>query len=186
MSVVWRMTVRLKGVMPVVWRTMLVRPETKLAMLHRYIQAAMGWEEMHLYAFEIAGREYGIPDRDHDFGRKIYDARRYTLERLVPALPARFGYLYDFGDGWKHDIDIEGAEEAVYRKQYPICVDGGEPCPPEDVGGPPGYRDFLRVMSDPNDPEHEHFKAWAGDLRGRDFWNQRATWRMRDIQRGLL
>jgi len=186
MSLVWRMTVRLQGVMPIVWRTMLVRPETKLAMLHRYVQAAMGWEESHLYAFTIAGRKYGIPGREHDYGRKVYDARRYALARLLGEPPARFEYVYDFGDCWEHAIEIEGSEEAVYRKQYPICVDGAERCPPEDVGGPPGYREFLRALRDPNDPEHERFQAWAPDFERRDFWTQRATWRMRDIQRGLI
>lgn len=34
-SIVWRITIRLSGVMPIVWRTILVRPETKLSMLHR-------------------------------------------------------------------------------------------------------------------------------------------------------
>lgn len=75
--------------MPIVWRTILVRPYTRLAMLHRYLQAAMGWRECHLYMFKIEGKEYGIPDRNWDVGRKIYDARRYTLARLFPTLPAR-------------------------------------------------------------------------------------------------
>ena len=35
-------------------------------------------------------------------------------------------------------------------------------CPPEDVGGPPGYEDFLRVLADPNDEEHEQMRAWIG------------------------
>ena len=29
--------------------------------LHHAIQAAMGWEDAHLHAFDIAGREYGDP-----------------------------------------------------------------------------------------------------------------------------
>lgn len=65
-------------------------------MLHRYLQAAMGWRECHLYMFKIEGKEYGIPDRDWDVDRKIYDARRYTLARLFRTLPARLEYVYDF------------------------------------------------------------------------------------------
>ena len=42
-SIVWRVNVTLRYVTPTVWRTILVRPDTKLAMMHRYIQAAMGW-----------------------------------------------------------------------------------------------------------------------------------------------
>ena len=29
--------------------------------LHHIIQAAMGWEDTHLHAFDIAGRGYGDP-----------------------------------------------------------------------------------------------------------------------------
>lgn len=173
--------------MPIVWRTILVRPDTKLAMLHRYLQAAMGWRECHLYMFTIRGKGYGIPDRDWDVDRKIYDARRYTLARLFPALPSRFEYVYDFGDLWEHIIEIEGEEAAEYRKQYPICVEGAEPCPPEDVGGPPGYRELLVALRDPNHPQHNDLSEWAKSqfYSGR-FWVQDATWRMRDVQRGLI
>jgi hypothetical protein len=58
----------------------------------------MGWRDCHLYMFRIEGKEYGIPDRDWDAGRKLYDARRYALARLFPKLPSRFEYVYDFGD----------------------------------------------------------------------------------------
>jgi hypothetical protein len=182
-SVVWRLTIRLTGVMPIVWRTILVRPDTKLAALHRYLQAAMGWRECHLYVFTIGKKEYGIPDRD----RKVYDARRYTLARLLPMLPSHFEYVYDFGDWWQHTIAVEGEEAAEYRKQYPICVDGSEPCPPEDVGGPPGYREFLLALRDPNHPQHDDFSVWAkSQLYSGRFWVRDATWRMRDVQRGFI
>lgn len=185
-SIVWRLTVRLTGVMPIVWRTILIRPETKLAMLHRYLQAAMGWRDYHLYMFRIGGREYGIPNRDLD-DRKVYDARRYTLARLFPELPVGFEYVYDFGDWWQHLIEIEGAEEAEYRKQYPVCVAGDEPCPPEDSGGPPGYRELLAALRDPSHPQHADFTAWAKSRYYWDrFWTQDATWRMRDVQRGYV
>ena len=160
--------------MPIVWRTILVRPDTKLAMLHRYLQAAMGWRERHLYMFTIAGKKYAIPSRDWAVNYKIYDARRYTLARLFPHLPARLHYVYDFGDSWRHVVDIECEEAAEYRKQYPICVDGAEPCPPEDIGGPDAYREFLVALGDASHPQH------------RDFSAQTATWDMRDIQRGLI
>jgi hypothetical protein len=186
-SIVWRLAIRLAGVMPIVWRTILVRPDTKLAMLHRYLQAAMGWRECHLYMFMIEGKEYGIPDRDQDSERKIYDARRYTLARLVPKLPSHFEYVYDFGDWWEHAVEIEGEQAAEYRKQYPICVDGAEPCPPEDVGGPPGYREFLLALRNPKHPEHGDINAGVkSQFSTGGFWPQGATWRMRDVQRGLI
>ncbi|MFN2450349.1 MAG: plasmid pRiA4b ORF-3 family protein [Candidatus Baltobacteraceae bacterium] len=184
---VWRLTIRLAGVMPIVWRTILVRPDTKLAMLHRYAQAAMGWRECHAFAFTIDGRTYGIPDREWADAPKTYDARRYTLERLFSTFPARFDYVYDFGDYWQHLIEIEGVEEPEFRKQYPVCIAGAEPCPPEDCGGPGGYREFLAVLNEGSHPQHADWSAWAkGQQYRRDFRPETATWTMRDVQRGYI
>lgn len=44
----------------------------------------------------------------------------------------------------------------------PVCLAGEGACPPEDVGGVPGYQHFLAVMRDPSNPEYEDFCAWIG------------------------
>lgn len=109
-SIVWRVNVTLRFVTPAVWRTILIRPDTNLAQLHRYIQAAMEWLDCHLFAFTIDGKEYAIPNPD--LGIKVRDARRYRLNRLLSGRSAHLEYVYDFGDRWEHDIQIAGAEEA--------------------------------------------------------------------------
>ena len=172
--------------MPIVWRTILVRPGTKLAMLHRYVQAVMGWRECHLYEFTIEGKGYGMPIRDFDGDRNVYDARRYTLARLFPTLPSRFDYVYDFGDWWEHVIEIEREEAAEYRKPYPICADGAEPCPPEDVGGPAGYRELLLALRDPNHPQYGEWRSWAAQFYRPTFQVRDASFMMRAVQRGLI
>jgi hypothetical protein len=35
------------------------------------------------------------------------DDRQYVLADLVYAVGMRFGYLYDLGDSWRHDIVVE-------------------------------------------------------------------------------
>jgi hypothetical protein len=154
-------------------------------MLHRYIQAAMGWNECHLFSFTIEGREYGIPDRERE--TKVYDARRYTLARVSPNVPASFEYLYDFGAHWKHFVEIEREEEAVYRKQYPICVAGNESCPPEDCGGPAAYDEIRHVLKTLGHPRHAELQEWAeSQIYPRKFLPEIATWTMRDVQRGYV
>jgi Plasmid pRiA4b ORF-3-like protein len=37
-------------------------------------------------------------------------------------------------------------------------------CPPEDVGGAPGYDAFLEAMADTKHPEHKSIKEWYGDI----------------------
>ena len=72
-------------------------------------------------------------------------------------LPETFGYLYDFGDSWHHDIDNLGP-----GGPEPGCVDGQGACPPEDCGGWPGYEDLRDAIAEPTHPEHEHLTSWAG------------------------
>ena len=46
--------------------------------------------------------------------------------------------------------------------QSPFCVDGANACPLEDVGGPPGYIDFLEAIHDSAHEEHQNMLDWCG------------------------
>jgi hypothetical protein len=59
------------------------------------------------------------------------------------------GYVYDFGDGWTHDLTVEKVLAPEPGVLYPRCASERRACPPEDVGGPWGYDGFLEVMGDP-------------------------------------
>jgi hypothetical protein len=50
--------VTLRGAKPPIWRRLLVPSTMTLGDLHLAIQAAMGWEDCHLHAFDIDGRRY--------------------------------------------------------------------------------------------------------------------------------
>jgi len=41
---------------------------------------------------------------------------------------------------------------------------GENACPPEDVGGVPGYADFLAILADPKHEEHTNMRNWIGYL----------------------
>ncbi|SFJ22559.1 plasmid pRiA4b ORF-3 family protein, partial [Albimonas pacifica] len=71
-------------------------------------------------------------------------------------------YIYDFGDNWVHRIDAQTIGDPAPGNLYPRLTDIIGRCPPEDVGGLPGYEDFLDAVSDPNHPEHENMIRWAG------------------------
>ncbi len=75
-------------------------------------------------------------------------------------------YTYDFGDNWEFLITLEGVVED-YHFGYPTLLDGAGDAPPEDVGGVPGFQEFLRVYNDPEDPEHEEMLEWAESQK---FW----------------
>ena len=45
-----------------------------------------------------------------------------------------------------------------------LCLAGANAAPPEDVGGAPGYADFLEAILDPNHPEHLAMREWCGEV----------------------
>src|SRR5258708_36546276 len=45
---------------------------------------------------------------------------------------------------------------------YPRFIDGSRRAPPEDVGGIPGFEEFLDAMTKPRHPEHQRLTKWYG------------------------
>jgi Plasmid pRiA4b ORF-3-like protein len=41
-----------------------------------------------------------------------------------------------------------------------VCLAGENACPPEDVGGYPGYAEFLEALKDPAHEEHANMLRW--------------------------
>ena len=74
----------------------------------------------------------------------------------------RFIYKYDYGDGWVHLIEYEGERPKQVDVKYPLCVAGERACPPEDVGGTPGYERFIEAISTPRHPERKELLEWVG------------------------
>lgn len=57
---------------------------------------------------------------------------------------------------------IEEVFPADPAADYPRFVDGQRRSPPEDVGGPPGFEEFLDAMAKPHHPEHKSVLQWYG------------------------
>ena len=123
---------RLVAISPMIWRRVLLPVAWTLEELHGVIQAAMGWEGLHLDEFRIRSACYGSPDL-------CAGAADLTLESLRFRRHAKIAYIYDMGDGREHEIRLEDRLEAEAGQRYPICVGGQGACPPEDCGGPEGY-----------------------------------------------
>ena len=160
---IFQLRITLRDSDPLIWRRILVAENTTLLRLHDTIQAAMGWLDYHLHAFKVGEIEYIQPDPDFGFDRGQRNEKRVYLSQIAAEQGAHFVYLYDFGDGWEHDVVVEDLLPAEPGREYPVCVDGGGACPPEDVGGIWSYlEDFLPAIHDPRDPEHESWLTWAG------------------------
>jgi hypothetical protein len=46
---------------------------------------------------------------------------------------------------------------------YPRLIEAKGRCPPEDVGGPWGYAEFLEAIADPGHERHRELKEWFDD-----------------------
>jgi hypothetical protein len=154
-----RLRVELLDVAPMVWRTVLVSADITLFRLHDVLQAAFGWENRHLHEFRAGDKRWGRPDPEFDPPGSVASGRA-QLVRVLPA-SGRLDYLYDFGDGWEHLVQLQGTEKAACR-DLPRCIAGANACPPEDCGGPHGYEELRRILADPDHPDHAAMRRWAG------------------------
>jgi hypothetical protein len=157
---IYQLKVTLAGISPPVWRQIEVPGNFTLDRLHLVLQAAMGWENYHLYQFIIGGIDYSEPSPDD--WREMKDVHSVTLSQVVPAAGSRFMYEYDFGDGWEHDVKVGKILSPEPKVRYPMCIAGERACPPEDCGGVWGYEELLEIIQDPNHEEHEDMIDWLG------------------------
>ncbi|MBV1758123.1 MAG: plasmid pRiA4b ORF-3 family protein [Dethiosulfatibacter sp.] len=173
-----------------VWRRFIVPVNTTYTVLHKVLQKAFVWRDYHLHHYYIYG-DQGIVDTsmiNHpNFHKEGYlpilnivsDEYAFNdpddLEMIwengvrlseIPFEHAK--YTYDFGDNWQHYIEVEGTIED-FDCNHPVFVDGSGDTPPEDVGGESGYENFLAIISDPDEEEHEDFKLWAEEQRFRKY-----------------
>ena len=181
---------------PLIWRRVIVPAEITFKRLHDTIQFAMGWWDSHLYEFEFPEEKLRITCDDESFDEwKYYSAKYKTVKptkkddpigiigRMLEsklkksqntkidkylAKHTAFEYVYDFGDHWQHQIQIERVIDD-YPFGYPPVMEGEGACPPEDVGGIGGYEEFLKAWNDPKHPEHDSVREWGEGMSYQPF-----------------
>ncbi len=121
----------------VVSRTIEIRGDQTLEQLHRALFEAFDRFEEHLYEFQFGkrpfdpkGPNYGIPD-PHERKKGYGDARTTTLDALHLKPERVFGYLFDFGDEWFHQIQVERIEQAIPTVTYPRVIKRLGQSPPQ-------------------------------------------------------
>ena len=160
---IFQLRIELEEVTPAVWRRLLVPGGIRLAKLHMILQAAMGWTNSHLHAFEIDGERYGIKF-DDDFLDEDLDLLDEKAVTVIRALGDRnrIAYEYDFGDGWDHTVIVEERSTLTHGLKHAVCLDGANACPPEDCGGSGGYEELLLALANPNHEDHAELLEWIG------------------------
>jgi hypothetical protein len=121
--------------------------------------AAMGWTNSHLHAFLVGEKRFGM--NLDEFPEGEIDEKGVTVLQALRN-ERRFVFEYDFGDGWEHEVVIEEMTWSYYGLKLAVCIDGQNACPPEDVGGVPGYAYFLDAIADRGHDEHDSYLEWVG------------------------
>ncbi|MBH0198241.1 MAG: plasmid pRiA4b ORF-3 family protein [Nitrospira sp.] len=146
---------------PSIWRLIRVPDRFTLHQLHRVLQIVFSHLDCHLYAFELELRHFEAPDPESE----AEDATATRLCDLALSPGSQLTYVYDFGDGWKHDIVVEAVLPMPSKNGpdwSPRLLDGERAAPPEDAGGPPGFMDVMEALKDQSHPRHEEIRNWVG------------------------
>ena len=181
---------------PLIWRRVIIPADITFKRLHDTIQFSMDWWDRHLYEFEFPQEKLRITNdgetyEEFKFYQKKYKDKALTNRNDPHGMIAHIlettirqpqtikidrylekykiiTYVYDFGDDWQHKIELEKIIDD-YEFGYPTILEGDGACPPEDVGGIPGYEEFLRVWNDQEDAEHEEMRQWGENQYYRPF-----------------
>ncbi|AEE50768.1 plasmid pRiA4b ORF-3 family protein [Haliscomenobacter hydrossis] len=165
-----QLKVQLEGINPLIWRTFQIDQTETFFDLHEILQIVMGWENAHLFEFQIKERKIGLlPDEEEmwDTDANLEDSESIMLIDLNLQVGDTLRYIYDFGDHWGHLLTVE--KITTEETDCPICLGGARNCPPEDCGGAPGYADFLDALKNPNHPQHEEIIDWIEEFDPEDF-----------------
>jgi hypothetical protein len=118
-------------------RVIEIRGDQTLEQLHRAIFKAYDrWEE-HCYEFQFgkrpfdpAGPNYGVTDPEQPKNAGS-DARVTKLDELDLKRHRVFGYWFDFGDDWYHQVQLERIEQAIPTVAYPRVIKRVGKSPPQ-------------------------------------------------------
>jgi hypothetical protein len=147
-----RLRVDLRDTRPPIWRRLEVPADLTLYGLHEVLLIAFGWDGSHSHGFET-GRS----------GRRDGRSAEYRgLDQIVGSPGDKLHYTYDFHDNWRHVIVVEKVLPREPDVAYPRCTDGRRAAPPQDCGGPAGYRQLVAALADPEHPEHAAELDWLG------------------------
>ena len=121
-------------------RAIEIRGDQTLEQLHQAIFKAYDRVEDHLYEFQFGkrphdpdGPNYGVPDSPSK-KKGQGDARATTLDDLSLKPERAFGYWFDFGDDWYHQVQVNRIEEAIPTVTYPRVIKRVGKSPPQHGG----------------------------------------------------
>lgn len=127
---------------PVISRTLEMLGNQTLEELHYAIFNAFNREDDHMYEFQLGGKgpndpnatQYGLPtalEDANDLPKSERDVARTSLDNLNLKVGDIFGYWFDFGDDWWHQINVTSVGQSSLAKGYPKVTNRVGASPPQ-------------------------------------------------------
>jgi hypothetical protein len=127
---------------PVMSRTVEIRGDQTLEELHNAIFKAFDRFDEHLYEFQVGGKgphdpkakKYGVPAQEDEIFDELHmtsSAEQITLDNLKLKKDQAFGYWFDFGDDWWHQVNVIAIENKPARGKYPKITNRVGQSPPQ-------------------------------------------------------
>jgi len=157
----YQFKIQLQGISkPPVWRKFLIPENFSFHQFHLAIQNAFGWYNYHLYQFSEDGcrSDVRIQMPHEESEEDELDSGKTKIKNYFKNAGNKMIYIYDFGDDWKHQVVLENITADKILK--PQCIGGKGKCPPEDIGGIPGFQRFLKLSKTPKNSEFKEMMEW--------------------------
>ncbi|MBF0236144.1 MAG: plasmid pRiA4b ORF-3 family protein [SAR324 cluster bacterium] len=127
---------------PSISRTIEIQGSQTLEDLHDIIFEAFDRNDPHLYEFQIGGKgpndpnatTYGSGEEYNDSpgsAKQSRDVSRSTIDSLGLNVDDAFGYWFDFGDDWWHQINVISITNNVPEGKYPKITQRVGKSPPQ-------------------------------------------------------
>jgi hypothetical protein len=154
MTAIARLKIALDDGKPQILRRIEVPVTIRLDRLHLAIQAAMGWTNTHRYEIRAGDISWGEPDEEL-WGGGPLDARKTRLLDVLKDSGTKASNTSTTSATAGNTIKIERTLDPSPGIDYPLLLQAVGRSPPEDVGGPPGYAEFLEALADPKHQRHD-------------------------------
>jgi hypothetical protein len=135
------MTEKFRKKNPEISPTIEIKGSNTLQDLHDILFTAFNRQEAHMYEFQVGGSRSNDPDARR-YGLKYAEdeaqagnVETTTITSFGLAVDESFGYWFDFGDDWWHQVRVVSISDDALKKKYP--------CITNQVGAsPPQYANF--------------------------------------------
>jgi hypothetical protein len=121
----------------VISRVIEIRGDQTLEQLHDAIFQAYDRWDQHLYEFQFGKRPFDPDEPNYGVAegppgkKRPRDAHMTKLDDLGLTPERVFGYWFDFGDNWYHQVQVERIEQAIPTVTYPRVIKRIGKSPPQ-------------------------------------------------------